>query len=143
MPVRGGSAVRVTQGPGNSGVESPDGEAFYYNEAWDRPSAVFRLSAGGAAVTLLDRVVLGQFAVADRGIYYMDRATRTPGALATDRPGPTSLQYFDFATRTSRTLVPDLGTVGLGMTISRDGRTILYARVDASVDDLMLVEHFR
>ena len=87
--------------------------------------------------------MLGHFAVIDRGVYYMDRATRSPGALATDRPGPTRLQYFDFASRKSRTMVPDLGTIGLGLTVSRDGRTILYSRVDSSVDDLMLVENFR
>jgi hypothetical protein len=37
----------------------------------------------------------------------------------------------------------NLGDVRLGLTASRDGRTILYFRAEPSVNDLMLVENFR
>jgi hypothetical protein len=33
--------------------------------------------------------------------------------------------------------------VAAGLSASRDGRTILFARVDSSVNDLMLVDDFR
>ncbi|MEO7271744.1 MAG: protein kinase [Vicinamibacterales bacterium] len=141
VPVGGGAAVQVTAGRGTAASESPDGATLFYNEGWDRPSAVWAVpTAGGPAVKVLDSVVLGNFAVLDRGIYYM---TRAPGAAAAARPGQTRLQYFDFATRTSKNVAPDLGTVGHGLTVSPDGRTILYSRVDSSVDDLMLVENVR
>jgi hypothetical protein len=55
----------------------------------------------------------------------------------------TRLQYFDFATRRSTTVARNLGNVYLGLTASRDGRTIFYSRIDSSVDDLMLVENFQ
>jgi len=55
----------------------------------------------------------------------------------------TRLLYFDFATKTSKTVARNLGTVGLGLTASSDGRTILFTRLDASIDDLMLVDNFR
>ena len=63
----------------------------------------------------------------------------------TDAPsGETRLQYFDLATRTPTTVARNLGNVFIGpLTASEDGRTILYTRVDSSVDDLMLVENFR
>ena len=50
---------------------------------------------------------------------------------------------FDFASRKIVTVVEDLGTLSLGLTASRDGRTIFFARVDSSVNELMLVENFR
>jgi hypothetical protein len=63
---------------------------------------------------------------------------------AIDGPsGENRLQYFDFATLRSTTLAHDLGNVDVGFTVSPDGRTILYSRVDSSIDDLMLVENFR
>jgi hypothetical protein len=37
----------------------------------------------------------------------------------------------------------NLGTVGFGLSVSRDGRTILYSRKGSSVEDLMLFENFR
>jgi hypothetical protein len=61
-----------------------------------------------------------------------------------DRPGgDTRLQYFDLATGRSTTVAHNLGTVGFGLSASRDGRTIFYSRVDSSVDELMLVDDFR
>ena len=100
---------------------------------WDRPSPVWRLPAsGGIAVKVLEGVILSSFVVLEGGIYYIDRPS-----------GEARLQYFDFATRRSRTVARNLGNVGLGLTASPDGRTILYSRMDSSVDDLMLVENFR
>ena len=72
------------------------------------------------------------FVVLEKGIYYIDQVS-----------GEFRLQFFDFATGKTTTVARNLGKLHLGLTASPDGRTILYTRVDSSVDDLMLVENFR
>jgi dipeptidyl aminopeptidase/acylaminoacyl peptidase len=144
-PVSGGAAVQVTPNAGTLAIESPDGGDLYYLEAVERPSALWRLPlAGGPPVKLVDGVVLGNFDVIDGGIYYIDRVSAEAAAFFSDRPrGEMRLQYFDFATRRSTTVAHNLGTVGFGLSASRDGHTILYSRIDSSIDELMLVDNFR
>jgi hypothetical protein len=72
------------------------------------------------------------FEVVESGIYYFERLT-----------GESRLRYFDFATRQSTVAADNLGNVNPGLTASPDGRTILYSRVDTSINNLMLVENFR
>jgi len=132
VPSSGGDPVQVTSRPGTMSLMSPNGADLYYVETFDRPSPLWRLPlAGGVAIKVLEGVVRSNFAVLDGGIYYVDQPS-----------GEARLQYFDFATGRSRTVASNLGNVGLGLTVSPDGRTILYTRNDSSVDDLMLVENF-
>ena len=86
--------------------------------------------SGGVALKVLEGI-LGIFAVLEGGIYYIDRLS-----------GDARLQYFEFATRRSTTVARSLGNVGLDVTASPDGRTILYSRMDSSIEDLILVENF-
>ena len=53
------------------------------------------------------------------------------------------MRYFDFATGRTTTVAGDLGTVNSGLTASGDGRTVFFSRVDASADELMLVDDFQ
>jgi hypothetical protein len=93
---------------------------------------------------VLDGVIFGAFDVFERGIYYLDRASGEAAVFYSGRTGGESrLQYFDFLTRRSTTVAHNLGTVGPGLSASRDGRTIFFTRFDSSVDELMLVENFR
>ena len=145
IPATGGDPIQVSHNGAFAAFESPDGAYVYYNQTMDTPSPLWRVPAsGGAASKILDGVVLGAFAVLDRGIYYIDRPSGKSSLLYLERPsGETRLQYFDLATRKSMTVAHDLGDVFLGLTATRDGRTILYSRVDSSLDELMLVENFR
>jgi Tol biopolymer transport system component len=145
VPASGGNAVQLTHNGGFMPKPSPDGADVYYVQTWNPPSPLWRTpSAGGTPVKILEGVLLANFAVLEKGIYYIDRPSGQGGVQFFDAPwGETRLQYFDFATGKSTTVARNLGNVFIGLTASRDGRTILYSRLDSSVDDLMLVENFR
>lgn len=117
----------------------------YYVERVLAPSPLWRIpTAGGAPFKVLEGVILGNFVVLDRGIYYIDQPSGEGGIYTVDRSaGETRLRYFDFATGRSTTVARKLGTVDVPLTASADGRTVLYPRVESAVDDLMLVENFK
>jgi hypothetical protein len=96
-----------------------------------------------ATCASVEGVVLGNFDVVEDGLYYIDRVSGEAGSF-TDRPdGETRLRYFDFATSRSTTVATNLGTIGLGLSATRDGRTVFFARIDSSTDELILVDNFR
>jgi Tol biopolymer transport system component len=132
MPAAGGDAVMITTNQGSGGaIELPDGSIVYNTTAV--VSSVWRLpSLGGKPNKILDGIVWFNYSVLPMGIYYIDR----PGS-------DTRLQYLDFATGRTTTVASNLGDVSAGLSTTSDGKTILYTRVDASADDLMLVENFR
>ena len=121
--------------PGMLAIESYDGADLYYVESTqsNAPGTLWRLPLkGGAPTRLVDGAFSTSFEVVDRGIYYMDLSS-----------GETRLRYFDFATHHSTLVTANPAPVSAGLAASRDGRTVLYSRVDSSVNDLMLVENFR
>jgi Tol biopolymer transport system component len=145
-PASGGDAEQLTSNGGFMPERSPDGAYVYYVQTWNPPSPLWRVPAsGGAPEKVLDGVLLANFVVLERGIYYIDRPSGQGASQMIDAPsGETRLQYFDFATRRSTTVARNLGNVFVGpLTASPDGLTIFFCRVDSSVDDLMLVENFR
>jgi len=89
-------------------------------------------TAGGEPLKVLDGVVWRNFVVLVRGIYHIEQTS-----------GDSRLRFFDSATDSVTTVATGLGEVRYGLTASSDGRTILFTRVDFTIDDLMLVENFR
>jgi Tol biopolymer transport system component len=135
IPIAGGSATQVTAGPGMMAIESVDGTHIYYTDgaSTNAPASLWRVAvAGGAAAKMVDGVVSTSFDVVDRGIYYIERL-----------PDGTRLQFFDFESAKATTVTANLTNVEFGLGASPDGRTIVFTRTDSSVNDLMLVEHFR
>ncbi len=133
IPTAGGQAIQVTDNGGYVGFEAPDGRYLFYTQTLAGPSALWRIpTSGGEPEKVVEGVVWRSFAVLERGIYYID-----------ETPRASRLQFFDFATRNISTITTGLGELSYGLTASSDGRTILYTRVDSTIDDLMLVENFR
>jgi eukaryotic-like serine/threonine-protein kinase len=135
IAVSGGHPIQVSTDWGMMPIESPDGTYLYYVESvnLNRPGTLWRVPVrGGAAVKIIEGVSASTFDIVDSGIYFVDSIR-----------SETRLEYFDLATSRVTTVARNLGTLDGSLSASRDGRTILFSRVDSSVNDLMLVEHFR
>ena len=127
----GGEAIPLTRNGGLAALESSDGKFVYYRQVPLGPGPLWRIPvSGGEPVKVLNGMF--DFFVLDQGIYYIDQQTKEA-----------KLKFLSFATGTSTLVARDLGRVKRGLTATPDGRTILFARVDSSADDLMLVENFR
>jgi len=90
--------------------------------------------SGGEESQVLPSVVNGAFSLVENGIYFVPE----PGA---DRK--CSLQFLSLATAKVKTVAPMSGGAVEGLSVSPDGRFILFSQVDEEGSDLMLVENFR
>ena len=140
VSVGGGEPIQVTQDGGFWAFESTDGKFVYYTKDHQVRSSLWKVPVGGGEETqVLESVRAPNFSVTPQGIYFIQ-------APDTDEPGGSFLiRFFDFATgraTTIHSLPPGVG-VSFGLTVSPDGRFILYTQVDQSQSDLMLVENFR
>jgi Tol biopolymer transport system component len=55
---------------------------------------------------------------------------------------PRSLRYFDFASKQTRQIFEVDRNFGSGLSVSPDGRWILYSQIGDINKDIMLVDHF-
>jgi Tol biopolymer transport system component len=139
LPAEGGQAVQVTHEGGAIPFESLDGKTVYYqkkpaaSDVWQVPVA------GGEETRVLGPAGQLQFAVVADGIYFIE-------------PGPpgyagwingNSLKFFSFAKGTAEKVFDIKYLPQIGLSVSPDGRYVLFSQVDPFVCDLMLVENFR
>ena len=136
VPAGGGDAKRLTNGAaGPFACESADGKnLLYQTKDADAPLMMMPLT-GGQSRQLVACVKSSAFGAGPRGVYYVS---------CDPSPDP-PLHVLDPKTgRDER-----LGTLDgmrdrpLGLSVSADGRTIVYARAVLSRADLMLIENFR
>ena len=135
-PVAGGSSQRLTQAGGLRGVESPDGTALVYTVSDDESPLFVQPLAGGARRKVAECVITRSLAAGPDGVYYMRCPAQAPTA-----------PLIRLDVETGREVL--LGTPAIGggfvpgMTVSPDGKRVLYTRHVAEGSDLMLVEGFR
>jgi dipeptidyl aminopeptidase/acylaminoacyl peptidase len=145
VPSEGGDATQVTDTGGVRPVVSPDGRTLYYLRQEFRSPLFARPVDGGEERQVVDSVTRMQYVVREDGLYYFSPVgggthATLPWGTVIDRGDV--LRFLDFATGHSR----DLATVhnlGRGLTVSPDGRTILYTVRKPPSADLMLIEDFR
>jgi eukaryotic-like serine/threonine-protein kinase len=137
VPAGGGAEVQLTREGGNRPFESVDGRTLYYQRSVGASALLALPTAGGEERTILPCVLTWGHAGAPRGIFH--RACDTPGAAF---PRGSTLRYWDAATGQDRPIAAIESDQILGLCVSPDGESILYAGM-RSASDLMMIESFR
>ncbi|MGD0267828.1 MAG: winged helix-turn-helix domain-containing protein [Candidatus Sulfotelmatobacter sp.] len=139
--VEGGEPEQITKDGGFAAFESPDGKSIYY--AKFNEGGIFQVAVdGGAEIKVVSEPSggnWGYFAVGRDGLYFLGD-TGTP---AKQRPG---FKYFDFATK-KITVMGDMEKSPYegapGLSVSPDGKYLLYVQLDEARNNLMMAENFR
>ena len=132
VPSAGGPEQRVVHPGGFLPVESADGRTLFFTRGYfDSPLVALTLP-GGAERQVLDCVPWFGFAVGRAGVYHV--------GCGTDPDVPFFL--LDAATGRDR-LLGRLESPFKGLTVSPDGKEILYAKRVRAGSDLVLIESFR
>ncbi len=137
MAATGGEATQVTRDGGCCAVESPDGRWLYYSNGpgyslWRAPAA------GGAGTRVLSDLSYGfNYVPTNEGVYFVREGQ------ASIWPTHWMLEYLDLATGRTRSLLPGVKSLGLGLSLAPDGRSLFYSRVDSFGADLILVDNLR
>jgi Tol biopolymer transport system component len=138
VSVSGGKPEQVTRFGANTAKPSADGKWIYTSvETWGRdvyaPLWRFRVS-GGEPAEMIHEVLGRNYVPVEKGIWYLTPFSQQ-GSL---------LRFYDFATGASRTVYRLPRRPFGGLTVSPDGRRILFTQIDQDLSsDLMLVENFR
>jgi Tol biopolymer transport system component/DNA-binding winged helix-turn-helix (wHTH) protein len=137
-PANGGDAVALMSQPAHfsySPTESYDGETAYFTIS-GRNATLHTVSVkhpGTESVLQgmppVKRICM--WALVPGGIYFVPA------------DAPRSLRYFDLATRKVLQIFEIEKDFAYGLTVSPDGRWILYSQIDEQKSEIMLVDHFR
>jgi Tol biopolymer transport system component/DNA-binding winged helix-turn-helix (wHTH) protein len=138
----GGQPVQVTKNGGFAPLEAPDGESIYYTKFDDH--GVWQVPVvGGEEVKILQdepfRGYWGYFAVGHDGLYFV-------GDTGTGGKRQAGIKFYDYGTKKITNIcdmekAPYEGAPGLS--VSPDGRYILYVQLDEARNNLMLAENFK
>jgi serine/threonine protein kinase/Tol biopolymer transport system component len=135
MPANGGEAVQVTKKGGVVPCESPDGKWLYYTKQAGTRAELWKLALeDDKEKQVLDNFAGGtNFTLGTQGIYFIS---------ALQPNGETDLQFLSFSDSKIKTIGHIKNPV-VSLTVSPDGRSLLYDKADQQGSDLMLVENFR
>jgi Tol biopolymer transport system component len=132
IPATGGSEERLTHGGGGLAYESADGKTLFFMLRGFSKLLALPL-AGGPERKVLECVPALGFAVGPGGVYHF---------ACEAGPSGTPLYLLDPTTGRDR-LLGNLEKADRGLTVSPDGKTILYPKGVGEGADLMMIENFR
>jgi len=134
VPLQGGPPVQITRDGGLFAAESADGRFLYYSK-FEAPG-IWKVSIqGGEEERVLDQAGGNEWynwALARNGIYFLRH-----------HKGGAVLDFFDFATGRTISLSTSDRENWIGLAVSADGRSILYAENELEDSTIMLVKNFR
>lgn len=124
----GGEPVQVVTEPSIAAQQAPDGSLYVVRTD---TTGLWRQAAPNAS---LEQVVPSVYIDDDNWVM-------TPAGIYYPRYAPTrSIRFYDFDTQSARTIAPLPETFFSGLSISPDGRYMVYTQLDQTENDLMLVE---
>lgn len=133
-PASGGDAAPLSAEFRSKPSESIDGETLYFTNVTTTTVHMIPLNRAVAESKLKGMPVIEgqtQWTVASEGIYFVPA------------DAPKSVRYFDFATKQVHKVFETEKASSYGMSVSPDGRWILYTQAGEDNSDIMLVENFR
>jgi Tol biopolymer transport system component/DNA-binding winged helix-turn-helix (wHTH) protein len=134
-------AMQVTRSGGFNGVESLDGKYLYFNKDRDNP-ALWRLnlsSGAGSEQPILESLERwGWWTLGPKGIYFFQAVAPKLDMVHLKLLDEMTKRVYDLATLTKAVSLsqPEL-------TVSPDGRAVVFLQEDESGSDIMLMEGFR
>jgi eukaryotic-like serine/threonine-protein kinase len=145
---QGGEPVQVTHGGAWDAQESPDGAWLYFTRSRSANSPLLRMPiSGGPEEEVLPSIHQRWWAVAANGIWFLKRvgAETEVGILGMENAGSeqAELQFYDLAKRKLVTAAALAKSPEGGLSLSPDGRTLLYSQVDYRAYEIDVAENFR
>jgi len=128
------SPIQVTRKGGvRDAVESRDGKLLFYMKGpGEGRNSVWRVPVrGGEETPILPSVLNNNFAVVEKGIYFIPDSQ------------PFSVRFQDFATGKVITVANLAREPAWSLSVSPDGRNLLYSEFEGVRADLVLVDNFR
>ncbi len=134
-------AIQVTQGGGVDAFEAADGKHLYFAKGYEK-TGLWRKELGdarGSEEPVLEALQhWGWWALTPQGVYFFEQ----PGLPS----GPSArLKFFDLASkRTTQlaTLEKPIDQQTAAVSLSPDGRSLVYTQIDRFGSDIMLIENF-
>jgi serine/threonine protein kinase/Tol biopolymer transport system component len=132
----GGEPVQLTTKGGAASAESFDGRFLYFGKAdiTGEPPGIWRIPRnGGEEIKVLDCAGGSRWTIIEQGIVYVNHKSE-----------PQMLELIDPASGEVGWAAPlEVPVAAQVVSVSPDGRWVLYTSEDTGVKDLMLVENFR
>jgi Tol biopolymer transport system component/DNA-binding winged helix-turn-helix (wHTH) protein len=133
-PLSGGEATQLSKDiHAFSPKESFDGKALYFASDTGTTATVKKVALTGQP---------GAESEVDPLLHVRDWLLSPAGIYFVHAEAPRSFRYFEFATKKIRTIFEVDRDLNIGLSISPDGRWILYSQKGDGTGDIMLVDHF-